>query len=222
MGSADSSADLLESGMIGVVLLIQNSSRRVRVLGGFVAQCRRLRRKARPRRVAASSLGAPRGCAGWRNVPFLKSLPLSSFRRIRFSWRRWLGVRNRSPDGLFPPITPDLKRTTAFTEEHASLRVASCVREGSRCVRNFTAGGIIAAVRIGFDDNRSLGSRETGGRLALPMFQELMLAVYHDKLLGPAPTFPAGMEKRVSASPSVPRSASARDVASDAVAHMFN
>ena len=36
--------------------------------------------------------------------------------------------------------------------------------------------GITAAVRIGFDDNRSLGSRETGGRLALPVFQELMLA----------------------------------------------
>ena len=35
--------------------------------------------------------------------------------------------------------------------------------------------GITAAVRIGFDDNRSLGSRETGGRLALPVFQELML-----------------------------------------------
>src|SRR4030095_12511959 len=31
--------------------------------------------------------------------------------------------------------------------------------------------GITAAVRIGFDDNRSLGSRETGGRLALPVFQ---------------------------------------------------
>ncbi len=39
--------------------------------------------------------------------------------------------------------------------------------------------GITAAVRIGFDDNRSLGSRETGGRLALPVFQELMLGRIH-------------------------------------------
>ena len=44
--------------------------------------------------------------------------------------------------------------------------------------------GITAAVRIGFDDNRSLGSRETGGRLALPVFQELMLGVYRDKIVG--------------------------------------
>jgi membrane peptidoglycan carboxypeptidase len=44
--------------------------------------------------------------------------------------------------------------------------------------------GITAAVRIGFDDNRSLGSGETGARLALPVFQELMLAVYRDKIVG--------------------------------------
>ena len=57
-----------------------------------------------------------------------------------------------------------------------------------------------AAVRIGFDDNRSLGSRETGGRLALPVFQELMLAVYRDKIIGAAPAFPARMEARIAAS----------------------
>jgi penicillin-binding protein 1A len=60
--------------------------------------------------------------------------------------------------------------------------------------------GITAAVRIGFDDNRSLGSRETGGRLALPVFQELMLGVYRDKIVGAAPAFPAWMEARIAAS----------------------
>jgi penicillin-binding protein 1A len=60
--------------------------------------------------------------------------------------------------------------------------------------------GITAAVRIGFDDNRSLGSAETGGRLALPVFQELMVGVYRDKLVGAAPAFPAGMEARITAS----------------------
>ena len=60
--------------------------------------------------------------------------------------------------------------------------------------------GITAAVRIGFDDNRSLGSRETGARLALPVFQELMLAVYRDKIVGAAPAFPAPMEARITAS----------------------
>jgi penicillin-binding protein 1A len=59
--------------------------------------------------------------------------------------------------------------------------------------------GITVAVRIGFDDNRSLGPRETGGRLALPVFHELMVAVYRDKLVGVAPAFPAPMEERISA-----------------------
>jgi penicillin-binding protein 1A len=59
--------------------------------------------------------------------------------------------------------------------------------------------GITAAVRIGFDDNRSLGSRETGGRLALPVFQELMLGVYRDRIVGTAPAFPARMEERITA-----------------------
>ena len=83
-------------------------------------------------------------------------------------------------------------------------------------------GGITAAVRIGFDDNRSLGSRETGGRLALPVFQELMLAVYRDKLLGAAPAFPAGMESRISAALLSPAPPPASDVAGDAVAHVFS
>jgi penicillin-binding protein 1A len=57
--------------------------------------------------------------------------------------------------------------------------------------------GITVAVRIGFDDNRSLGSKETGGRVALPVFQELMLKVYRDGIVGPAPPFPDAMERRI-------------------------
>ena len=60
--------------------------------------------------------------------------------------------------------------------------------------------GITAAVRIGFDDNRSLGTSETGGRLALPVFQELMLEVYGDQIVGAAPVFPAAIEHRITAS----------------------
>ena len=60
--------------------------------------------------------------------------------------------------------------------------------------------GITAAVRIGFDDGRSLGSRETGSRLALPVFQELMLGVYREHIVGAAPAFPASMEDRITAS----------------------
>jgi|SRR5579859_333924 len=57
--------------------------------------------------------------------------------------------------------------------------------------------GITVAVRIGFDDNRSLGRMETGGRAALPVFRELMLKTYQAKLVGPAPSFPADMEKNI-------------------------
>jgi membrane carboxypeptidase/penicillin-binding protein len=82
--------------------------------------------------------------------------------------------------------------------------------------------GITAAVRIGFDDNRSLGSRETGGRLALPVFQELMLAVYRDKIAGAAPGFPARMEERITASLLPPDPPPATDIIGDAVAYMFS
>jgi penicillin-binding protein 1A len=58
-------------------------------------------------------------------------------------------------------------------------------------------GGITVAVRIGFDDNRSLGTMETGGRAALPVFREVMLKTYQAKLVGPAPSFPADMEKNI-------------------------
>jgi penicillin-binding protein 1A len=57
--------------------------------------------------------------------------------------------------------------------------------------------GITVAVRIGFDDNRSLGGKETGGRVALPVFKEVMLRVYGEKVLTPAPRFPAEMERHI-------------------------
>ncbi len=57
--------------------------------------------------------------------------------------------------------------------------------------------GITVAVRIGFDDGRSLGPRETGGRVALPVFREIMLRVYGDHIAGAAPAFPPGIEQRI-------------------------
>ena len=54
--------------------------------------------------------------------------------------------------------------------------------------------GITVAVRVGFDDNRELGAKETGGRAALPIFRDVMLRVYRDGVLGPAPPFPRVME----------------------------
>jgi penicillin-binding protein 1A len=57
--------------------------------------------------------------------------------------------------------------------------------------------GITVAVRIGFDDNRSLGQQETGGRVALPVFKEIMLKVYGEKLIGSAPEFPPEIERSI-------------------------
>jgi len=57
--------------------------------------------------------------------------------------------------------------------------------------------GITVAVRIGFDDNRSLGKMETGGKAALPVFREVMLKTYQANLVGPVPSFPADMEKNI-------------------------
>jgi len=61
----------------------------------------------------------------------------------------------------------------------------------------FGADGVTVAVRIGFDDSHSLGSRETGGRVALPVFQEVMLRMYRDQIAGPVPPFPPQMERRI-------------------------
>ncbi len=59
--------------------------------------------------------------------------------------------------------------------------------------------GITVAVRIGFDDNRSLGVKETGALAALPVFREIILKVYQEKLAGPAPRFPVEMEENIDA-----------------------
>jgi penicillin-binding protein 1A len=61
----------------------------------------------------------------------------------------------------------------------------------------FGKEGITVGVRIGFDDNRSLGADETGGRVALPVFREIVLGAYGNKLVGPAPRFPPEMEQRI-------------------------
>jgi penicillin-binding protein 1A len=57
--------------------------------------------------------------------------------------------------------------------------------------------GVTVAVRIGFDDNRPLGDKETGGRTALPIFREIMLQTYQQELVGSAPSFPRDIEDRI-------------------------
>jgi penicillin-binding protein 1A len=57
--------------------------------------------------------------------------------------------------------------------------------------------GVTVAVRIGFDDNRTLGARETGGRAALPIFREIMLRTCQLELVGAAPSFPREIEEGI-------------------------
>ena len=60
--------------------------------------------------------------------------------------------------------------------------------------------GITVAVRIGFDDNRALGAKETGGRAALPIFREIMLRVYKDEAGGAGAAVPGrdrGRDRRL-------------------------
>jgi penicillin-binding protein 1A len=59
--------------------------------------------------------------------------------------------------------------------------------------------GITVAVRIGFDDNTSLGAKETGGRVALPVFKEIISKTYSEKLVNPVHEFPVEMERRIDA-----------------------
>jgi penicillin-binding protein 1A len=65
--------------------------------------------------------------------------------------------------------------------------------------------GITVAVRIGFDDNRTLGRSETGGRAALPVFREIMTRVYKAALVGAVPQFPRDMEDRIDAYLALPQ-----------------
>jgi penicillin-binding protein 1A len=62
---------------------------------------------------------------------------------------------------------------------------------------SYGRGGITVAVRVGYDDNRELGARETGGRTALPIFRQIVEKVYENDLVGPAPRFPEEMEARI-------------------------
>jgi penicillin-binding protein 1A len=60
-------------------------------------------------------------------------------------------------------------------------------------------GGLTVAVRIGFDDGRSLGESETGARAALPIFRDIVGQIYAQGLAGPPPQFPQSIEQGIDA-----------------------
>jgi penicillin-binding protein 1A len=91
-----------------------------------------------------------------------------------------------SLDGRDFPI-PVMGKTGTTSEFRDALFVGS----------TYGPEGVTVAVRIGFDDNRTLGEKETGGRAALPIFREIMLRVYQRQLVGPVPEFPREIEERI-------------------------
>ena len=89
-------------------------------------------------------------------------------------------------DGFDFPI-PVMGKTGTTTDFRDALFVGS----------TYGREGITVAVRIGFDDNRALGEKETGSRAALPIFREIMLRLYQEQLVGPVPQFPCEIEARI-------------------------
>jgi penicillin-binding protein 1A len=92
------------------------------------------------------------------------------------------GTAHELDGGGFP--VPVMGKTGTSSEFRDALFVGS----------TYGPQGITVAVRIGFDDNRPLGNRETGSRAALPVFREILLHVYAEKLVGAVPHFPPEIE----------------------------
>jgi len=97
------------------------------------------------------------------------------------------GTANALSGSAFP--IPVMGKTGTTSEFRDALFVGS----------TYGPQGITVAVRIGFDDNRTLGPKETGARTALPIFREIMTRVYRDALVGTLPQFPREMEDRIDA-----------------------
>jgi penicillin-binding protein 1A len=89
-------------------------------------------------------------------------------------------------DGLDFPI-PVMGKTGTTSEFRDALFVGS----------TYGPAGITVAVRVGFDDNRTLGGKETGSRAALPIFRDIVLRLYKERLVGPVPRFPRDLEARI-------------------------
>ena len=105
-----------------------------------------------------------------------------------------------APEGFPVPVMAKTGTTSQFKD---ALFVGS----------TYGAEGITVAVRVGFDDDHGLGPGETGGRVALPVFREIMLRIHLEKLASTTPAFPEAMEAsianflRLAALPPAPRPA---------------
>ncbi len=99
----------------------------------------------------------------------------------------------RMPSGTAHTLNPSVFPIAVMGKTGTTNEFRDALFVGS----TYGPDGVTVAVRVGFDDNRSLGPGETGGRVALPVFKELMLRVYREKLVGPVPRFPAQIEQNI-------------------------
>ena len=86
-------------------------------------------------------------------------------------------------------------RRMRATAQATAARVTRISRYALPRWRKRPAGVLLLTALI---NNRSLGTGETGGRVALPVLKEIALRVYTEKLVGPAPQFPAEREQSIS------------------------
>jgi penicillin-binding protein 1A len=125
----------------------------------------------------------------YKASPLARDVPSAELRLIQEGLRGVIRLPNgtaHSLDGGDFPI-PVMGKTGTTSSFRDALFVGS----------TYGPQGITVAVRIGFDDNRELGEKETGGRAALPIFREIMLRVYKARLVGPAPRFPREIEEGI-------------------------
>ena len=99
-----------------------------------------------------------------------------------------------------PTGTAHALDSTGFPPVMGKTGTTSDYRDALFIGSTYGPDGITIAVRIGFDDDRSLGVRESGSLAALPIFREAMSAIYRQRLVGPAPRFPDAIEASISAS----------------------
>lgn len=97
------------------------------------------------------------------------------------------GTAHALDSGNFP--IPVMGKTGTTNDFRDALFVGS----------TYGPGGITVAVRVGFDDDRSLGSQETGAKAALPIFREIMFQTYRQQLVGAVTSFPADIEGNIDA-----------------------
>lgn len=121
-------------------------------------------------------------------------------------------------EGLFPPeylelIQEALRGTvripggTAYSMTAENFPVQLMCKTGTTndfkdallICSTYGPNGITVAVRIGYDDNRELGSGETGARAAMPAVKEIFRRIYEQGLVGPPPEFPESIEKSIDA-----------------------